>query len=62
MAVSGICSGVPQETPGKSQENRQNNFSRVVKCFKFWDFGHVVLPGLAGSHGGFFFQYSGPKL
>ena len=22
----------------------------------------LVLPGLAGSHGGFLFQYSGPKL
>ena len=36
VAVSGVFAGVLEKIPGKLLEN----FSRIVKCYKFWDFGH----------------------
>ena len=40
VAVSGIRSGVLEENCGKVPGNLLKKFSRIAKCYKFWDFGH----------------------
>ena len=39
VAVSGVCSGVPEENSRKVPENCWK-FFRIAKCNKFSDFGH----------------------
>ena len=40
VAVSGVCSGVPEENFGKVPGKLLENVSRIAKCYKFWDFWH----------------------
>ena len=35
VAVSGICSGVPEENSGENRGKIAGKFSRIAKCFKF---------------------------
>ena len=49
VAVSGVCPGVLEENSGKIA----GKFSRIGKCYKFWDFGRPAkanLPGTLGPH------------
>ena len=39
-SISGVCSGVLQGNSGKVPGKLLENFSRIAKCYKFWDFGH----------------------
>ena len=52
VAVSGICSGVPEEIPGKSRENCWNMFpeSRNALYSRFRAPGKANLPGTLGPH------------
>ena len=53
MAVSGVCSGVPEENSRKAPEKLLERFPRMAKCYKFWDLGapgKANLPGTLGRH------------